>query len=136
MNIHSGIMITIMLGAAFWTGPLAITKAKLMVDIATDRTQLARRKVAVHKTEMRPGLFGHVQQDANKVAVSKVADLAAPKTLHTPQIEVFEIDRVIGFAKLPGQFPVPGSALVGHTSMGASQMQAGLVPVVRAALLQ
>ena len=60
-----------------------------MIDLAAYRTKLARRKVRWRefgvlynrhyvKTEMRSRLFGH-WQDANKVAVPKIADLAPPQ---------------------------------------------------------
>jgi hypothetical protein len=38
MNIHSDIAVAIALGTACRTGPLAIAKAKSIMDIATDRT--------------------------------------------------------------------------------------------------
>lgn len=121
MNIHSGIVITIVHRAAYRTRPLAISKAKIMIDRTTNRTQPAGRKVSVHETEMRSRLFGHVRQDAKKVAVTKIADLAAPQTLHTAQLQVFKVDRVMGCTQLAGQFPMPSSALIGHVSMDASK---------------
>ncbi|MGQ4809478.1 hypothetical protein NKDENANG_02895 [Candidatus Entotheonellaceae bacterium PAL068K] len=59
----------------------SLEKARIRVDRAADRTLFARREGATHKTRMRTGLFGHMRQDTNEVAVSRVADLAAPKTL-------------------------------------------------------
>ena len=47
MNIHSGIAVAVVHRAACRTGPLALTKAKIMIHIAADRTPLTRRKLII-----------------------------------------------------------------------------------------
>ena len=134
MNIHSGIVVTIVHGAACRTRPLAITKAKMVIHCSADRTQLARWEVAIDKTQRRTGAFRHMRQDAQEVPVSKVAYLAPPQALHTAKLQVFKVNRIVGLTQVTGKIPMPGFSLIRHAAMDSCQMKTGTVPIRRASL--
>ena len=136
MNIHRGIVVTIVHGVACRTRPLAISKAKMVIDHTADQTQLTRREVAIDKAQRGTRAFRHLRQDTQEVAVSKIADLAPPQSLHAAKLQVFKVNRIVGLAQMTGKLPMPGFSLMRHAAMNSRhQMKTGTVPMGRGSLL-
>jgi hypothetical protein len=135
MNIHSGIVVTIVHGAACRTRPLAITKAKMVIHRSADRIQLARWEVAIDKSQMDSSALRHVRQEAQEIPVCKIADLAHPQSLHAAKLQVFKVNRIVGLAQMTGKLPMPGFSLMRHAAMNSRQMKTGTMPIGRASLL-
>jgi hypothetical protein len=107
----------------------------MVIDHTADRTQLTRREVAIDKAHRGTRAFRHMRQDAQEVAVSKIAHLALPQSLHAVKLQVFKVNRIVGLTQVAGKLPMPGFSLMRHAAMNSRQMKTSTVPIGRASLL-
>lgn len=80
-------------------------------------------------------LGSSVLQDGYEIGKTVVSDLSSPQSLHCLDIECFKSDECMTLNKLPGDLPLPGTALIGDASVQTRQITLCTVSVVRSLLL-
>jgi hypothetical protein len=83
-------------------GPQPITQGNGRVDEATDMTPFGRGEKAVDMVHMRPVLRCGLVHNLLKAPKAQSCDFAPPQRLHAAQVQVFQIDRVIGGTQFVG----------------------------------
>ena len=75
-----------------------------------------------------------VLQNGYEIGKAVVSDLPSPQSLHCLDIECFKSNKCITLHKLPGDLPLPGTALIGDASVQMRQITLCTVSVVRSLL--
>jgi|RhiMetStandDraft_8_1073273.scaffolds.fasta_scaffold16955_2 hypothetical protein len=128
VNIASSIAVPLMDGATR-TGPYPIPQCNEGIEGAADMTQFGGREKAVDMMDVGPELGGSLVQDLHKAPEAQIGDFASPQCGHTPQFQVFQIDRVILLTQRMGSVPMPGRPLVGNAPVHLCQRVSGLLPM-------
>lgn len=134
VNGERGVAVAVMDSTA-GTMPDTITEGDVLVDGATDMTQFGRGKKAGDVVDMRPHLLRRVVQDGHERRKAQVRHLAPPHGLHTAQVEILQIDRLVPGTQIPCRVPVPRCPPIGNGAVDTGKRLPCLPSMARPFLL-